>query len=138
MESGTGERTLKEQTIDNMINNLLNEREETHGYFHDQAKTAQRLKRLMRATPNWEGMDADMRESLEMICMKLSRIGHGNPYHIDSWMDIIGYASLVCPDSKPYDLEDEEEAMEDDALESCVLSRLPRDSEEDPGDEEGI
>lgn len=113
-----------------MIDNILNERNRTHGNFHDQAKTAQRLKRLLHYTPNWETMDADMRESLEMICMKMSRIVHGNPHHTDSWMDIIGYAKLVCPESEPDDLEDEEDEMQNNTVYCSGWSRFTDDDEE--------
>lgn len=120
-----------------MIDDILNERGVTHGHFHDQAKTAQRLKRILHYTPNWELMDADMRESLEMICMKMSRIVHGDPYHRDSWMDIIGYAKLVCPEPEPDDLEDKEDDMEGYAFGGSGWSRLPSDREEYDRDEEG-
>jgi hypothetical protein len=36
-----------------------------------------------------------MQESLDMICHKMARILNGNPYHFDSWHDIIGYARLI-------------------------------------------
>jgi hypothetical protein len=40
-------------------------------------------------------MDSDMRESLDLIANKLSRIINGDPYYDDSWRDISGYATLV-------------------------------------------
>jgi hypothetical protein len=40
-------------------------------------------------------MDDDMKESLDLICNKISRIVNGDPWYHDSWHDIIGYARLV-------------------------------------------
>lgn len=36
-----------------------------------------------------------MLEAVDMIANKLARIACGDPYHIDHWKDIAGYAKLV-------------------------------------------
>lgn len=77
------------------IDEILNERQKTHGNFKDQAATAQALKIIMRSTPNWQKLTPEQKESLELITTKLSRIGHGDPNHKDSWDDIAGYARLI-------------------------------------------
>jgi len=80
------------------IAETLADRHKTHGNYKHQAATAQKLKAVMREFPNWESLPMDMKESLELIATKLSRIGHGDPYHMDSWHDIEGYARLICKD----------------------------------------
>jgi hypothetical protein len=77
------------------INDILNQRERTHGNFPEQAMTAQALKGLLAGTPNWPHMEPYMREALELICTKLSRMCHGNFNHVDAPLDVSGYAELM-------------------------------------------
>ena len=79
-----------------MIEDILKERGKTHGDYKLQSSGSQWLKQIMRSFPNWEDMSDGQRESLDMICVKISRIGHGNPNHKDSWDDIQGYAKLAA------------------------------------------
>jgi len=74
---------------------ILNEREKTHGSYSSQAVTAQCLKSILHATINWDRMPPPMKESLELICTKMSRICHGDFLHADSFFDIAGYAQLI-------------------------------------------
>lgn len=76
-------------------NEILNEREKTHGDFGIQAQTAQRIKQAMVETPNWQSMPPYMKESLDLIATKISRMCHGDWKHVDSSKDIAGYAELV-------------------------------------------
>lgn len=94
------EHEVKISTTDNesfrYSDPLLNERGKTHGNSKAQFATAQQLKAIIRATPNWPGPTTlQMHEAMEMICTKLSRIAHGDPTHIDTWDDIAGYAKLI-------------------------------------------
>jgi hypothetical protein len=73
----------------------LNERNQTHGDFADNARIAQRLKAVMRQTRNWHRLTNVQRESLEMQAHKQARILAGDPFHADSWHDIGGYAKLA-------------------------------------------
>ena len=41
-------------------------------------------------------LDDDQIEALDMIASKIARVVNGNPNHIDSWIDIAGYATLVA------------------------------------------
>ena len=77
------------------INDILNEREATHGDFKTQAWVSQELKAMLRNGPNWSTMTADKREALEMVCHKMSRIVCGKDDFDDSWRDICGYVTLV-------------------------------------------
>lgn len=65
------------------------------GSFLEQSQIAQQLKNIAHNAPNWNQMRVDKRESIEMICTKLSRILYGDHCNIDSWHDIQGYARLI-------------------------------------------
>ncbi len=74
----------------------LSERGARYGAFNRHAEITQDLKRAIFASPNWEDNLTDsMREALEMIVHKIGRILNGDPFYIDSWHDIIGYAQLI-------------------------------------------
>ncbi|MAU40996.1 MAG: hypothetical protein CMF31_05170 [Kordiimonas sp.] len=79
------------------IEDILNEREKTHGDFATQAMLSQRLKRVLllgcERRADWE---PEQLESLEMIVHKIARILAGNPDEPDHWCDIAGYATLVA------------------------------------------
>lgn len=77
------------------VQKLLDERGRSYGDFAHQAATAQALKDILRTAPGWGSMPADMREALDMSMVKVSRIVCGDPAHPDSWLDLVGYASLV-------------------------------------------
>lgn len=77
------------------IEATLQQRHETYGDYATQARIAQQLKGIMHDTRNWESMTYAQRESLDMVAMKISRILNGDPDHIDSWHDIVGYAKLA-------------------------------------------
>ena len=78
------------------INDILNEREETHGDFTSHAQISQALKESMRYYADWEYLPNTHKESLEMIVHKIGRILAGNPNHKDHWSDIAGYATLIA------------------------------------------
>lgn len=77
------------------INQILDERQKTHGSFKAHAQTAQYLKATMRAAENWSELDREQQEALEMIAHKIARILSGNANFQDHWTDISGYATLV-------------------------------------------
>lgn len=77
------------------INNLLSEREKTHGSFADVSYVAQDLKATIRLSPNWNGLRATQKEALDMICNKMGRLLSGNPDFEDHSDDIVGYATLL-------------------------------------------
>ena len=74
--------------------NVLKEREKTHGDYCLNASVAQALKDAMRNGPLSE-LPSVHRESLDLICTKISRIVCGDHNEVDHWTDIIGYAQLV-------------------------------------------
>lgn len=87
------------------LNEILNERGNTYGVFKNHAALSQKLKDAIYMHVNeihpsiasaGEVLDSDMCEAIEMICHKLARIANGDPSHVDSWVDIAGYATLVA------------------------------------------
>jgi len=98
------EMQIKEQTAspepvvceDNTVEQVLEERGNDYGDYASKAQFIQGVKYLMRTSPSWEAMDADMRESMEMIAHKMGRVVYGNPTHKDNFLDIAGYAKLVA------------------------------------------
>lgn len=77
------------------VSKTLNARNERYGSFSGQAGISQALKEYMRNTPNWNRLEPDMAEALDMIQHKIARILNGDPRYADSWHDIAGYATLV-------------------------------------------
>jgi transposase len=84
-----------EAEADNDVDAILDERATTYGSFEDVAGFAQEMKNAIRMCNNSE-LDDDQIEALDMIASKIARIVNGNPNHIDSWIDIAGYATLVA------------------------------------------
>lgn len=80
----------------NDINEILNQRESTHGSFSDNSRTSQLIKEEMKQGRNWRKMDDTMKEALHMIAHKIGRILAGDPALVDHWADISGYSKLVA------------------------------------------
>lgn len=72
---------------------LVAERGKTHGDWEKQAKLARELKDTFRHL-HTSDMSEMQYEALEMILVKISRIGTGNASEPDHWDDIAGYALL--------------------------------------------
>ena len=78
----------------------LNARAKTHGDYTDNSGVAQRMKRIMRATPNWDRLPPYQAESLEFIASKIARILCGDHTEPDHFSDIAGYAELSAARTK--------------------------------------
>jgi hypothetical protein len=80
------------------VDAILNERAATYGSFINVALFAQEMKELIRSALDEQnaGLQADHQEALDMIASKIARIITGDSQHIDSWLDIAGYATLVA------------------------------------------
>lgn len=74
--------------------NILKQREQTHGDYNEVARVSQALKSALRNGPI-EEVPAVIRESLELICMKMARIVCGDHNEPDHYIDIKGYAQLA-------------------------------------------
>ncbi len=66
-----------------------------YGLFFANASATQLLKFALHKGLNWNRLEADQKEALEMIACKIGRILTGDAALIDSWHDIAGYAQLV-------------------------------------------
>jgi hypothetical protein len=77
---------------------ILGKRGEQYGSFMQSSDTVIRIKGIMHnaVARNAVHLYPDQLQALDMIATKLSRIVHGNPNHLDSWIDIAGYATLVA------------------------------------------
>lgn len=82
------------------VDDILNERKETHGDFKENSTISQDLKSIIRAQAKYKGLTFAQRESLDMICHKIGRILSGNPDFKDHWADIADYAELIARDLK--------------------------------------
>lgn len=74
---------------------FLNERQQTHGTFEDNAIISQSFKRMFRAGPGWNKLSDIEREAMDMIALKFSRILSGKSMSKQHWEDVVGYAKLV-------------------------------------------
>ena len=97
----------KQQKQQDQINQLLSERQITHGSYMAKAAFIQDIKSYIRDLQEWKQLDPDMQESLDMIVTKMARILVGDSYHHDSWIDIAGYAMLVANRLQPKEKENE-------------------------------
>lgn len=77
------------------IKETLEERGKNYGEFKDHASVSQRIKKAMKHSNNWEKLDDDQKEALEMVAHKVARILNGKKDLLDSWHDCIGYLKLV-------------------------------------------
>lgn len=80
------------------VDTILDDRATNYGSFLTMSKVTQRLKAVAHqfAGQNNKTFDADQAEALDLIFTKIGRILNGDPNHIDSWIDIAGYATLVA------------------------------------------
>lgn len=78
-------------------NEVLNEREKTHGDYKDTARISQLLKNIIYQEDKRLGskLSQVQAESLDLICTKIGRILSGDSNFKDAWTDIAGYANLV-------------------------------------------
>lgn len=101
------------------IDEILAERGERYAKngYGEVALVSQNIKAAMKHSTNWNRLPADMRESLEMVASKISRILNGDPAYLDSWVDCIGYLQLVverlerCQNAKPDVLDDNNDEL---------------------------
>ena len=80
------------------VGKVLDARAEQYGSFMQSSDTVIRIKGIMHnaVARNEVHLYPDQLQALDMIATKISRIVHGNPNHLDSWIDIAGYATLVA------------------------------------------
>jgi len=86
------------------VNEILKQRQKTHGEFEEHANITQKLKRVIDYSNAI--LTDEQKEALEMIFHKIGRVLAGDPNHKDNWDDIAGYAMLV---SKAIDRDEKNE-----------------------------
>ena len=77
---------------------ILSDREQTHGLFREAAGYSQAIKQLMRTSRNWNRLDVAQAQALEVVADKVARILCGDPSFQDHWQDGAGYFELVLRD----------------------------------------
>ena len=88
------------------INDILNQRQQTHGDYTTVAKIAQELKIII--APYITNKSPSQKEALDMICSKIARICNGNANKTEHWEDIAGYAMLVIRELEKQEQEKDE------------------------------
>ena len=76
------------------INDILDQRQKTHGNFEKVARLDTELFSTFN-TYLYSSLSNEQYCAIKMILHKIARIGCGNPEFIDHWRDIVGYATLV-------------------------------------------
>ena len=91
------------------INDILDQRQKTHGNFEKVARLDTELFSTFN-TYLYSSLSNEQYCAIKMILHKIARIGCGDPEFIDHWQDIIGYAQLIINSIKDRDqiLTDEE------------------------------
>ena len=86
-----------EPVAEEQIEKILDKRAEQYGTFLRNADIAIKLKQVIHNAMVREDthLYPDQLQALDMIATKIGRILTGNPSHLDSWVDIAGYAKLV-------------------------------------------
>lgn len=79
----------------NEINSVLTERAETHGSFYMNAGMTQSMERILQQGKTYNHWNNEQKEAAHMILQKLSRAANGDTKHRDTWLDIVGYATLA-------------------------------------------
>ena len=78
------------------VEDILLERGNRYGKFSGHAELTQALKDTFSNYANtMNKLTPSMKEALSMIFHKIGRIGNGDPFYDDSWIDIAGYSQLV-------------------------------------------
>lgn len=86
-----------------VVGEITAKRASVYGSFLHNAIVAQAIKTAMRNIPDpdnegshWDDLPMDVREGLDLIALKISRIVTGSHEYLDNWDDIGGYAKIVA------------------------------------------
>lgn len=80
--------------INMSVEQILAERQKTHGSFETHSMVCQGIKDALQASENWFKLTPTTKEALDMIAHKMARIVNGQEDFKDHWDDIAGYATL--------------------------------------------
>ena len=89
--------------MNDIVSGITAARGSVYGPFLHNALVAQAIKAAIRNIPDpdneglrWENLPLDVREGLDLIALKMSRIVTGSADYLDNWDDIGGYAKIVA------------------------------------------
>ena len=89
--------------MSDIVSEITAKRGSVYGSFLHNALVAQAIKAALRNIPDpdneglrWENLPLDVREGLDLIALKMSRIVTGDAQYLDNWDDIGGYAKIVA------------------------------------------
>lgn len=89
------------------VEQILEQRQKTHGNFSEHACLSMRLKDACRYhtpssqhAPAYDKLHPAHQEALDMILHKVARVLNGDPNERDHWDDIAGYATLAAKECK--------------------------------------
>lgn len=71
------------------------DRQNTHGDYASGAVMTQKLMRILQQGESWDNLTDVHIETLHMLCHKMVRMVHGNPFDADHTKDIAGYATRL-------------------------------------------
>jgi hypothetical protein len=89
------QRTENGEHNEDTLKEVLVARGSKYGPFISNAVVSQELKTTFRSTPNWNDLSLDVKEMLDVMALKISRILTGDPEYDDNYVDIAGYAQIV-------------------------------------------
>lgn len=81
--------------MSNEIQETLAERQTTHGDFNTVSDITQSMEGLLRCGPSHMYWIPEQKEAARMILQKLARAASGDHFNRDTWLDIVGYATLA-------------------------------------------
>ena len=93
MEDTVKHRKAEESEV--AIQDTIDNRDKIYGGFENNAAIAKELERVIE--DGWQGAPPSNMQAytLDMLCVKISRIVCGDVDHDDNWKDIEGYARIL-------------------------------------------
>jgi len=82
-------------TTESNLDETLRDRGNKYGSFRGNASTTQGMYAIALTGENTRALTSCHKEAIHMILHKISRIMNGDPDHVDSWLDIAGYAQIM-------------------------------------------
>lgn len=89
--------------MNDVVSEITRARGSVYGLFLHNGIVSQNIKLALRGIPDpdnegltWGKLPPDVREALDAMALKMSRIVTGDPEFLDNWDDIGGYAKIVA------------------------------------------
>lgn len=123
MSEGTAATTTSES---GNVEEILKERGSRYGSFDDNAANAQAIKNAMRHAVDWDSKPVWVREGLDLIATKISRLLTGDASYEDNYADIQGYAKLMQGFAAAMHQDGEEISKRSDVIADKINDALVR------------